>query len=407
MRYFTIIIMMLIASPGFAQNNPIDFEPDGYGADWTWTVFENETNPPLEIIDNPDQSGINTSATVAKFTALQDGNPWAGVESAHGVDLGTFEWSDDNRIVKIMVWKSVISDVGIKFATEAGWAQEELKVSNTVTNEWEELTFDFSDFVNPPDDGEDDLGTLGQIIIFPDFDERDQDNVIYFDNITFNPVEEDADEFVYSIAMQLPAGDYEYKYFLVVDDPTWENDEWAGDPNRSVTVESEMTVEDLWGEQPENDNGKGDKEDAEYIVTFELTIEEGTLVGDIVFDPDEHHIFIAGSFPYGWEWNEPGSNPLLELTIGDDDPIVSTPDISAPEVAVNIFPNPASDRITVESDAQISEIRMFDVLGQVVYAHVANDKRHEISVGSIKAGVYFVQLTTEHGIITQKVQVTR
>jgi hypothetical protein len=164
--------------------NPIDFEPGGYGADWTWTVFENETNPPLEIISNPDPSGINTSATVAKFTALQAGNPWAGVESEQGVDLGTFEWDDDNRIVKIHVWKPVISDVGIKFATETGWAQVELKVSNTLTNQWEELTFDFSDYINPPDP---ENGTLGQIIIFPDFDldGREQDNIVYFDNITF------------------------------------------------------------------------------------------------------------------------------------------------------------------------------------------------------------------------------
>ncbi len=183
MKTFTIIFLMLFASVSFAQNQPIDFEPGGHGADWTWTVFENEANPPLEIIENPDQSGINTSATVAKFTALEVGNPWAGVESEQGVDLGTFHWDESNRIVKIMVWKPVISDVGIKFATETGWAEEELKVANTVTNEWEELTFDFSNAINPPDGN----GTLGQIIIFPDFDEREQDNVIYFDNITFSP----------------------------------------------------------------------------------------------------------------------------------------------------------------------------------------------------------------------------
>jgi hypothetical protein len=182
MKKITIIFLMLFASMSFAQNQPIDFESGGFGADWTWTVFENETNPPLEIIANPDPDGANTSATVAKFTALEAGNPWAGVESLQGVDLGTFEWNDDNRIVKIMVWKAVISDVGIKFATETGWAEPELKVSNTVTNEWEELTFDFSNAINPPNP---DNGTLGQIIIFPDFQDRDQDNIVYFDNITF------------------------------------------------------------------------------------------------------------------------------------------------------------------------------------------------------------------------------
>jgi len=163
MKKFTIIILMLFASFSFAQNQPIDFEPGGYGHDWTWTVFENLNNPPLEIIANPDPSGINTSATVAKFTALEGGNPWAGVESEHGVDLGTFQWNDDNRIIKIQVWKPVISDVGLKFATETGWAEPEIKVANTVTNQWEELTFDFSNAINPPDGN----GILGQIIIFP------------------------------------------------------------------------------------------------------------------------------------------------------------------------------------------------------------------------------------------------
>jgi hypothetical protein len=191
MKKITTILLMLIASISFSQNNPINFEAGGFGADWTWTVFENgPSSPPLEIITNPDPSGINASATVAKFTAKSDGNPWAGVESQQGVDLGTFTWNDDNRIVKIMVWKPVISDVGIKFATETGWAELELKVPNTVTNQWEELTFDFSNAINPPNP---ENGTLGQIIVFPDFAPRTQDNIVYFDNITFQAAGDDPD----------------------------------------------------------------------------------------------------------------------------------------------------------------------------------------------------------------------
>jgi hypothetical protein len=76
------------------------------GANWTWAVFENATNPPLEIIANPDPSGINTSATVAKFTALAAGNPWAGCESMHGADLGPFvlgrlQFHDQNHGLEI------------------------------------------------------------------------------------------------------------------------------------------------------------------------------------------------------------------------------------------------------------------------------------------------------------------
>jgi hypothetical protein len=188
MKKITTILLMLVVSMSFAQNNPINFETGGFGADWTWTVFENATNPPLEIIPNPDPNGINTSATVAKFTALQGGQPWAGVESLEG-NLGEFFWDDNNRIVKIMVWKSVISDVGIKFDAGANpndWSAGEIKVANTLVNQWEELTFDFSNSPNPPAE----FGGLKRIAIFPDFDldGRDQDNIVYFDNITFHPV---------------------------------------------------------------------------------------------------------------------------------------------------------------------------------------------------------------------------
>ncbi len=180
----TLIILMLFASVAFGQNAPINFEFPGQGADWTWTVFENFPNPPLEIIANPHPSGINTSATVAKFTAMQTGQPFAGVESAHGnSDLGPFVLDETNNVIKIMVWKSVISDVGIKLASSTGWSQGELKVPNTLINQWEELTFNFSGFINPPDP---ELGMLDQIIIFPDFAPRTQNNIIYFDNITFN-----------------------------------------------------------------------------------------------------------------------------------------------------------------------------------------------------------------------------
>ncbi len=168
---------------GTPPNNPINFEPGGFGANWTWTVFENGSNPPVEIVSNPDASGINTSATVLKATALQVGQPWVGFESKHGADIGSFTFDQTNKIVRIMVWKSVISDVGLKFAESNGEAQPEVKVANTKINEWEELTFDLSGSI-----GKGITGIIDQIIIFPDFNlnGRTSDNVIYIDNIRFS-----------------------------------------------------------------------------------------------------------------------------------------------------------------------------------------------------------------------------
>ncbi len=199
---FTFLFIMFMSGRVTAQNNPIDFESGGFGANWTWAVFENDDNPLLEIIANPDQSGINTSETVAKFTARLAGQPYAGCESQHGSDIGTFTLDPTNSTVKIMVWKTVISDVGIKFALPSGAALPEIKVANTLINQWEELTFDFSGRIGDPN-------TIGQdqIIIFPDFAARTQENIIYFDNITFSAGTPVAEPTVPAPAPTLPANE--------------------------------------------------------------------------------------------------------------------------------------------------------------------------------------------------------
>ncbi len=169
----------------------IDFEAGGKGASYTWNVFENGSNPAIEIVANPDASGANTSSTVAKFTAKQDGQPYAGAESAHG-DFGPLTFDASNSIVTIMVYKTVISDVGLKFAESNGEAQPEVKVANTKINEWEKLTFDLSGSI-----GKGVTKVIDQIIVFPDYTTRSQDNIIYFDNITFgDPGNGTSDEYV-------------------------------------------------------------------------------------------------------------------------------------------------------------------------------------------------------------------
>lgn len=170
---FTFSILTMTV---FAQNAPIDFEAAGNGANWVWTTFENDSNPALEIVANPDPSGINPSDSVALFKALVMGAPFAGVESMHGGGIGQFTLTPATSTIKIMVWKSVISDVGIKLVEPGNGSLGEIKVANTLIDQWEELTFDFSDME----------GILyDQIVVFPDFAARTMDNAIYFDNITF------------------------------------------------------------------------------------------------------------------------------------------------------------------------------------------------------------------------------
>jgi hypothetical protein len=181
-KIITISLSLLTFCIGYSQNAPINFEMGGQGASWTWTTFENDSNPTLQVVNNPSALAPNTSTKVAKFTALQAGKPWAGCESLKG-DIGRFTLSASNSIVKIMVYKSVISDVGIKFVTDSNASSGEIKVANTKVNEWEELTFNFSGKIGEPSST-----GISQIAIFPDFNVsgRTSNVVAYFDNITFS-----------------------------------------------------------------------------------------------------------------------------------------------------------------------------------------------------------------------------
>jgi hypothetical protein len=187
MKNFTLFIFLLIFSVGFSQNAPITFETGGFGSTWSFATFENGSGAGYSKVANPFPGGINSSATVGKFaagTSASGAQPYAGFETAHasGVNgIGTFTLSASNCIVKIMVYKTVISDVAIKFAIANGGAQPEIKVPNTKINEWEELTFDFSGKI-----GLNETINIDQMIFFLDFNARTSETTSYFDNVTFS-----------------------------------------------------------------------------------------------------------------------------------------------------------------------------------------------------------------------------
>ena len=159
----------------FAQFSTIDFET--VGNNWDWNIFANGTGDSTDfsIAPNPDNTGINTSSNAAKFIVNPDATVFAGVYSD---DLPDFT-IPENFMPTVMVYKDVISDFALKL--EGGTVNHEVKVPNTVINQWEELTFDFS-----ADEGL----TAGRITIIPDFppDPRPGGSTNYFDNIDFGVV---------------------------------------------------------------------------------------------------------------------------------------------------------------------------------------------------------------------------
>ncbi len=56
---------------------------------------------------------------------------------------------------------------------------------------------------------------------------------------------------IYTIAFELEAGDYEYKYFM---NAGWDGGEWEGEPNREITVESDIVINDVFGVLDDDDD---------------------------------------------------------------------------------------------------------------------------------------------------------
>lgn len=161
-------------APPFSTRLKIDY--DNYGYDWNKTLFANaDCSPTLySVVKNPDPTDINYTSHCAKYIVKPDASDWAGVWTTN---VGQFTFTADNSKVKLLVNKNVISNFELKFENADGSVSVSKKVANTLINQWEELTFDFTPFIGK---------TVSKIVIIPDFPKgRQTGSVNYWDEIAF------------------------------------------------------------------------------------------------------------------------------------------------------------------------------------------------------------------------------
>jgi archaellum component FlaG (FlaF/FlaG flagellin family) len=217
---------------------------------------------------------------------------------------------------------------------------------------------------------------------------------------------QDPDDLIYSITLALPAGEYEYKYFVVVDQPNWNLGEWAGDPNRMVVISRDTIIHDVWGDRPA-EGTPGGKQDQVFLVTFEVDMNDAKFGPDsIEFDPNLHRVFIAGGFGAPNEWNEPGTNPALEMTIGNTG-VVSVPEVVAETITLRLFPNPAVSHFTVESQSRINQILVSDVTGRTIQSLRTDAFQVNVQTSDLRNGIYIITVYTDSGVSVGKLQVRR
>lgn len=103
---------------------------------------------------------------------------------------------------------------------------------------------------------------------------------------------------------------------------------------------------------------------------------------------------------------ELGTNPQTgTVTIN----LVSAVEATSHDFMVSVFPNPAQALLNVRTDnAELEVIQLYNLTGQLVYqANALNGVLHSISLDEMAQGIYILQVTTDKGLQTHRVVVTK
>jgi len=149
-------------------NLPINFET--YTVDYAFIDFGNTS---CEVVNNPYASGINTSARVAQFTKPMNAEIGAG---SYLILENPINFNS-SKLFKVKTWSSKLgATVKLKVENiDNGDIAHDVDATNTVTDQWEELEFDFT--------GIDLSNTYQKVLIFFDYGNVGDDATYYFDDI--------------------------------------------------------------------------------------------------------------------------------------------------------------------------------------------------------------------------------
>ena len=75
------------------------------------------------------------------------------------------------------------------------------------------------------------------------------------------------------------------------------------------------------------------------------------------------------------------------------------------ETSINVFPNPASDRISVECEAEMRRVTLYNALEQQMLRVTPNALQAELQVASLPHGLYLLKVETAAGSTVRKVVV--
>jgi hypothetical protein len=431
---YTILFSILLIHNNFAQVVNYDFNFEAGSTTGFWNYFENGSNTTgVTFVPNPFPGGINTSATVAKFTASGDGGEWAGCESLYGT-LGKWRFNGSSpTTVTIDVYKSTLSPVAIKFTSTNPAGQGTVffgLATPSAINQWVTLTYvvDFA-ALGGENNADNNFGT-NQFVIHVDKNaNRGSNQDVYFDNLKFTanqlagPVLPPPPVDPPSVAAPVPP---------------------ARNPSDVISIFSNAysnlpgtKIGKNWGEATKASTIHIDGDSIKRLLNFNY---QGIVLAGPVnmtgfekvhidfFKTDQAQLKFSiinvggGDVTKLLNISEPGWNsfdiPLTDFpglnlatvhqmklegaptqgntTVYFDNLYLykSTTRVAGPlsEQQISIFPNPASDRIQIEGKELISKVSVLNLQGQEVLVDYPFKTSSVLNTSGLTKGLYLVRV---------------
>jgi len=114
----------------------------------------------------------------------------------------------------------------------------------------------------------------------------------------------------------------------------------------------------------------------------------------------------TGTYYLGFQCRSAADQDLLMIDDISVDVVLGI-DNNGISLQTEVFPNPASNLITVNSKEKIKQLTLLNIVGSVVYKQLVDANNANINTISLLNGIYFVQIETEQGIVTKKIQIVK
>ena len=415
MKKITLALFLLFLCKGFSQSLPLDFE-----SSTTTYAFTDFDGGVATRIPNPQVSGINTSAHVIQLVK-GPGAVWAGskIVMPTPIDLST------DRVFKVKVFSPVAGiRLLLKFEGSGPFVFQKESSPITTANVWEELTFDFSaDAVN----------NLNNELVFI-FDNGTQgdggpNSTYLFDDVTQSaggPIL-DLPELPLdfeSTSLAYPFTDFAGAETSIIPNP------FPGGINTSSTVvkmiknvgetyagsviqmagpidfsSNKIVTVKVWspvagkklllkfeGSPVDYDNG---------AFETDATITKANEWEELTFDYTSPTLFPPvnnndNKIVFFFDFGNQGDGSVNSTYYFDDVAFSEVLSSSSFETSkVRMYPNPATEQLSIEAHGVIETVSFYSLLGQEVFKTKPKGHNVTIPTSTLKAGVYIVKTTIE------------